>query len=611
MIEWKLLALSDDGHEVVLDLMAPPPEGYSLKETDNIQFQVAIENEDLIKFGAPSVLLGDVPVELDFHHLSGNSRVYCSTIPLENHSSRYFYNFFGDSEVGLVFDGNSDFIVTCTINILARSENAQLANEMLGYLTDNLEDAVSVCFSRSKITGGHDRLETFNFTRLDIVEKAISYLFESLPLFLREHKHSWTTQMQLSERGQPIGPDSIYWVLNHLDELTPSSIDEANLVYNNRSYKIDKVPREDIVSESDVYENRVINTFLHNISLFLMELRDSFNKSSNRANEYVDSDYVRFDHTMRRFTQIALKHKVAHVDRLIISVEQIRKAFAKKLPSRMVPGLQPRMTSYVAKHMHYRTAFKLIEECYTAPAPTFEGSNVLFGLKNLAIVYEISSLLMLHAAIIRNFSVKTVETNYRIHNQDHPFGGIEQERPFGTVNNYFAYRSDVYDIELFYEPKIFPYSSKSLPGDLVDTSDTRASSEYGKHHYCPDFILKVRSKRWKRPLTIILDSKYKDSATVKKFDLGPLTHKYLLNIHQVNNKRSLGVSPIKLLLVLFAHGKTGDSVKSVANRHTLTGTLPVLPQAAGILLKPSEVSLLDENLKAITRVMNEESLEYE
>ena len=607
MIEWKLLAIGYDKEEVIFDLMSLPQECYLIKETDNIQFQVSVDNKTFIEYGAPYVVLGDIPLGLEFNHQTGNNSVFYSSDPLEHHSSRFFYNFFGESEVALTFEGIGSYISTCTVEILARTENAQLANEMLGHITDNLEDAVSICFSRTKIAGSLEINDSFNFTRLDVIENAISYFSENLQFFIREHKHTWKAEMQLSERGQPTGPDSVYWVLSNLDRISPASTEESNLIYNNRSYRLDALPNESMVSECDVYENRVLHTFLHNIIIFLIELKDEFYSSTHAEQIYNNSDYVRFDHTMQRFAHIVLKHKTLHIESLLASVERIRKVLVKNIPSRIVPSIELRMTSYVAKHSHYRQAFNLIEQCNAAPAPKFEGSEMLLGLKNLAIVYEISTLLMLHNSIKRCLHVELFEQSFRHHSDNYPFGGIEKERPYGCINNHFIYRNDMFDIELFYEPKIFPYSPTSSIGDLVDTSDSRSTAQYGKHHYCPDFVVKIMSKRWRKPVTIILDSKYKDSSTVKKYDMAPLTQKYLLNIHQVNDDRGLGVSPIQLLLILFAHNRTGSIVRTVASRHCLNGALPVLPQSSAILLKPSDTVRLDEHLKGIVNVMDKEN----
>ena len=139
MIEWKLIALDSDKEEVILDLMVSPSPDYLLKETDFIKFQISVDNDSYIKLGEPYILLGDVPLEVDFDHNHGDYRVFISREALGNSNSRFLYNFFGESEIGLAFKDEHGFIVKNRINILARTENANLANEMLSYITDNFE----------------------------------------------------------------------------------------------------------------------------------------------------------------------------------------------------------------------------------------------------------------------------------------------------------------------------------------------------------------------------------------------------------------------------------------------------------------------------------------
>lgn len=605
MIEWTLITLNSDNEEVVIELTNSPLEVHTLKETDSVQFRVILDQQSFDELGIPYVVIGDMPLELDFLSYSEECYIYVSSAPLGTHKSKFFYNFFGESELGLVFDIGEKFF-TSKVNILARALNGKLANDMLSYITDNLEDAVSICFSRSKIAGDESSSESFNFTRLDIVERSVKFFQDNLQLFVRVHKHNWQPNISLSNRGQPTGPDSVHWVLSNLDKLSRSSSGEANLSYNNRSYRLDILPKEDLVTESDIYENRVLHTFLHYISQFLFDLKLTFSSTIKSENSYTDNDYVRFDHTMQQFAKIALKHKIRHIDKLSLIVEQMRKVLQDKLPAKVVPGIQPRMTPYVAKHNHYLKAFKLIELCNSAPAPTFEGSKVLLGLKNLAIVYEVSALLLLNDSIKNSFSVELIDQSYRLQGQDTPFGGIPAERPYGEINNYFRYKSDIYDIEMLYEPKIYPFSSSSQEGDLVDSSDTKAHKTFGKHHYCPDFVVKISCINWRKPVTIILDAKYKDAATIKRFDISELTQKYLLNIHQVDKNGRLGVSPIQLLIILFAHERTGRTVRTVSRTHTLTSVLPVLPQSLGVLVKPKDSKDLDKQFESLINVINYE-----
>ncbi|QSH57030.1 hypothetical protein A0J47_014185 [Photobacterium damselae subsp. damselae] len=605
MIEW-YLDVFYDGSEDRYDLALDRETRISIRETSNIRFLVSIEDADFHKFGIPYVVISDIPIEFKFSHYNGEYRVFESVDSIESHSSRYFYNFFGESEVNLFFERESNTYSSHKVNILARQANAELASEMLNHITSNLDDAISICFSRSKLSVDFDDSKSFNFSRLEIIQNAITYLSETLPTFLREHKYSWKPEMEISERGQPTGPDSVHWVFNNLDKLSPASIDDANLVYNNRGYRLDALPKESIVKESDVYENQVLHTFLHNITLFLIEIKEQYTIDTlENDDDAVDLEYVRFDHTMRKYTQMALTHKINQIDSLIIAIEQIKRVFKSKLPASLVLGIQPRVTSYVARHPHYRNTFELIEKCYKAPSPSFEGANLLLGLKNLSIVYETSSLILLHESIKKCFLVDLTEQSYRKHAEYHPFGGIQKERPQGEVNNYFRFESRLFSVELFYEPKIYPFSKNSSVGDLVDTSNSKRN-EYGLHYFCPDFVLKIQSQQWSKPATIILDAKYKDASTIRLHDIDALTKKYLLNIHQVNTNGRLGVSPVNLLLLLFPHSRSGKVVRTVSRQHCLDGEYPLLPQSSAILVKPTEAALLDEHLSSFVDVMNEE-----
>ncbi|MEZ8881092.1 hypothetical protein AB6E09_18960 [Vibrio lentus] len=605
MIEW-CLDVFYEASEVRYDLTSPQENQISIRETSNVRFSVSIEDSEFSKLGVPYVVISDIPVELKFSHYNAGYRVFNSIDSVESHSSRYFYNFFGESEVSLYFEHKSNTHSSHTINILARRANAELASEMLNHITSKLDDAISICFSRSKVSVGFDNSQSFNFTRLDIIQSAIAYLSESLPTFMREHKYIWKPEMEMTERGQPTGPDSVHWVLNNLDKLSPASVSEANLVYNNRGYRLDELPKESIIKEWDVYENQVLHTFLHNMLLLLLEIKEQYDIESLSHDDVVDLEFVRFDHTMSKFTQMALTHKVNQIDSLMMSIEQLKRVFKSKLPASLVPGIQPRVTSYVARHPHYRNTFELIEKCYKAPSPSFEGASLLLGLKNLSIVYETSSLLLLHESIKKCFCVELTKLSYREHAEYHPFGGIQKERPRGEVNNYFKFDSRLFSVELFYEPKIYPFSKNSSIGDLVDTSNSKRS-KYGSHHFCPDFVLKIQSKKWGKPATIILDSKYKDASTVKQYDIDALTRKYLLNIHQVNSNGRLGVSPVNLLLLLFPHSRNGKSVRTVARQHCLDGEYPLLPQSSAILVKPTEAKLLDDHLSSFIEVMDEEA----
>ncbi|MGL5303333.1 MAG: nuclease domain-containing protein [Aeromonas sp.] len=606
MINWQLTAVDSDDQEVEIDLLAPQYEPYQLKETDHIEFSVTVDEETSNILGEPTIIVAGESLELSFYHHVDGHRVYTSSEPLDKQESCYFYNIFGHCELHLIFEKKPDYISSCTVNILARPDNAELASEMINYITDHLDDAAAVCFSKSTKKIVHDQGNEFKFSRLDAAQEAVAYLADHLHMFMREHRYTWEPEMQFSDRGQPTGPESLHWLFCNLDKLSPACADDANIIYNNRSYHIDTLPKENIVKNTDTFENRVIHSFLYNVSMFLITIKDTFSTSLPASNNATSNQYVRFDQAMTTSSHIVLQKQIEQIEQLLVAVENIKKFVSKWFPANGRDCIQPKMTAYVAKHTHYSQMFRLIARYNDTPIPNLEGNSILLGLKNLAVVYEITSLLMIMESIKRCLAVELVEQNYRVHGEGIPFGGVKMDRPDGKMNNYFTYQSHRYRVELFYEPMIFPYSENSSVGDLVDISDTRATHKYGAHHFRPDFIIRIQSDKWRKPLVIILDAKYKSAAGVTKHDITPLTLKYLLNIHQINENGSFGVSPIQALLLLFAREKSGLSVSTVAKRHMITGPLPVLPQAAGIIFKPSNKHWFDKHLTSLVDIINNE-----
>ncbi|MBA6396931.1 hypothetical protein [Colwellia sp. BRX10-4] len=129
---------------------------------------------------------------------------------------------------------------------------------------------------------------------------------------------------------------------------------------------------------------------------------------------------------------------------------------------------------------------------------------------------------------------------------------------------------------------------------MSNKRDTR----YGKHHYLPDFIVRFDHADWAEPLVNILDSKYTDHKNILKSALPDMENKYLHEIFQVKEGGKLKGSPIKSLLLLYAHGSS--NVASKLNKlHRVNGDMPVYPQGAGLKLTPDDNIHLGNWMKKI------------
>lgn len=77
------------------------------------------------------------------------------------------------------------------------------------------------------------------------------------------------------------------------------------------------------VENFDVYENRVINTFLINAVSFLNSIKSEYTASIDFPPGTLNSEYVRFDHTMAKFSKMVLDVKIKEIDNLITKASEL------------------------------------------------------------------------------------------------------------------------------------------------------------------------------------------------------------------------------------------------------------------------------------------------
>ena len=547
--------------------------------------------------GEPYIVIGDIPYELEY--VSGNDdiRRFKTIEPTNQHHKQVFYNYFGESEISVAFARTNNIYRVARIDIRARKANAETAQNMINFISDNLDDMHMLCFSKSHTSGGIDPESKDVVNRLNLLKDAVSFIAEQQALFIKDHKYIWEHEMTLSEQGQPTGPDSVYYLLTHLDELSPTNSGQANVLVNGRAYRTSQTPQEQIVSNADVFENRVIYSFLYSALQYLINLKKTCeSQASIGTSKHVtitdsSDEFVSFDHALKAHQSNILKHHIREIDAIQIQIKHIIHLYDKYIKVKLVPHLRPRFTAFVTARPHYRNAFEKIHLWHVSNAPDINENNFIMGLRSLSTIYEFCCLLLLNKVIVQFLEYKLISSSYCEYSPDQPYNGHETERPVMEMNNSFEYRKGEESLSIRYEPKIYQYREGiSEPGDLINVAKKNRHHIYGEHFYCPDFVLKFNSVSWKEPLVIISDAKYQNRDNALKYSLPATEQKYLRDIFEVKSGGMIGISPIKLMLVLFAHGN--DKVISRLNGiHQIGGSLPVYPQAMGLKLVPEDSTI--------------------
>ncbi|HIF9217001.1 TPA: hypothetical protein ACX6QF_002505 [Photobacterium damselae] len=606
MIEWHVLLKSFDTQKEynLVDVSS-----IDVKETDMVLFTIHMSEKVYQEIGTPLITTSDAPIEIVFSHYENDYLVFKSKFDIDSYKSQYFYNYFGQSEISLYFENDDklEYLYLCQFNVLVRKANASLAKEMLNYLSERISDTVQICFSRTQVAGGLSSEKNSNYTKIDRIKKTISYLEENYSRFSREHNYNWQHVMNLSESGCPTGPDSIYWALTNLDHLSPSVPEESNVVFNNRNYRFSKVPNESLAKDMDVFENRVIMSFLKYSIHFLSSINNTLEEKDFNTQE--NSEYVRFDNLLEEYTKQMLNIKIEQYKQLSRKIYTIKCRYQKLIPAKDFPTLPPKLTNYARKHPHYHLLFQYIEDSYKSPEPTLNGNELLHGLKNLSVIYELSNLLILKDVLEEEYGMDLTISEYRIHSYNSGFGGIASDRPEGESNNYFIFRGDYEVVEIFYEPYIYQLSEHTKTGDLINISNNKSHPVYGPHYYKPDFVLRISSLQGDRENIMILDAKYKNSENVEKYDLDELSSKYLLNIHQLGEKKQITQSPISVVMALFAHDSKKKVVSNTNKIHRLDGEYPIFPSISGVHLTPSQTETFKTHFKIAFEAIRKRMLE--
>lgn len=583
-----------------------PMEGQiiQLNETDIIEIEVSIPIESK-EYGEPYLIIGDVPVEMrSMPSTIENQLVFLSVNDSKILKNQHFYNYFGESKISLYFKNNKNMSYHVMVDIKARKANALLASSMLNYILDNMNDMLALCFSKSFVSGDFDNNKKNTMQKLFLLKEIIKYFTLNKKTFIKDHNFNWKNNIDVTENGLPTGPESIFWVLRNLDRIEASDKQNANLKIKNRLYRTENSPREYISKNADVYENRVIYSFLNSAKFFVTDLiKKSFESLTEGKNKYVVTDnnenYVSFDHALKNYRRSIINHHISELRDLNKSIDGLIKFYGDFLGVKLITGQPPRMTSYVLSRPIYRRLFEKINGWYLAGSPNISKDKLLMGLKNLSSIYEIVSLHMIHTIIKNEFGVVLNKKNYRHYDQSLPFKGIIQDRPDDRPYNYFHYKTESLSIELFFEPRIYVYRKKiSQVGDLINVSNKSDHKKYGKHYYMPDFIVRFNHDKWIEPLINVLDSKYTDHRNILEYSLPETEKKYLHEIFQIKEYNKIKKSPIKSLLLLYAHG-SNNIASNLNELHRVDGDMPVYPQGAGLKMTPNENIHLGSWLKKI------------
>ncbi|QXG22929.1 DUF2357 domain-containing protein [Pseudomonas viridiflava] len=582
MIEISLLLQDHEGIKVfpLYEVFTEIP---AIRETDSISFRVSCPNS----MGEPKVFIQDHVVALNRPNLNGEVTEH--TVEF----SRYLSNHFGVTSIAISFTNSQEFIRVTPIDVYAMKINKEQAEKILEYLSSKMNDVTRLCFSKTHIGSDSKHGETSDaLTKIDFSRRILEFLSSNRHRFATQPCKRSAEMLKVAsyEDNTHITDKDISWLFQHLDQIYPVSADVSKVIINNRHFSIDQMQRSSVKANTDLFENRVIYSFLLNLKSFLSSVPD-FKKKLQNIMPY--KDYFSFDSILHRVEAPLMERRFREARMLLQQCNELLAFFAKYLPCKSRGTVAPILTPYAKRFMHYERSFRLIDNWYKLGQPAWSGSNYLFGLKSLDKLYE---FFCLYKMVDKFLGMGYQLTNATVNepNRNHGMRGRAALSPDDKITNYYKFESAGRVLELFYEPTIWAYSELSKSGELIDVFHSKGVSS---PYYTPDFVVRFDDGN-NDPAYYIFDAKYSTESQTKERHLPEIIDKYYLKIKATNKSMQIDSGAVKLVYALIPktfnqeHGYHGGPFNIYDN-------LPTSPFFGFLKVTPDEERPLDRLLSTI------------
>ena len=415
---------------------------------------------------------------------------------------RSFYMFlecFGVVKVEVIVDGVS--YVTSNIRVIMKetSINASIIN-MINYIYNNCDNYLYEEHKYSKAESGV--MPDANIS----IDAKLSLLNEIYEVYVKGYnilKHSMQTKLINKNKVgdfnelQNIRPDTIYYIVNHPEELEPINYN-SGISINKQYYQPRKTLVQSVAYSDNIYENQVIVGFLKTVIRDLEEIRFSIearkarNTSPYRSNGYIDSAYYIYTWNVR-----VLNNYLESIDE---SLEKIKKVFLeyKKIfdVSDLFVVSSPRYTNIFRRIMPYNIIFEKILKWFNCGKSDLLKSDLLLSFVSVSKIYEYFCLLKINRSFekcgynfVHGFPFKYKETRYYRNT---------------TYNNTFKFSKDNIQATVYYQPIIYGKMERERPNGIGLFRNTTVSikeptilamlDEYEAqcgNYYTPDYLVKI------------------------------------------------------------------------------------------------------------------------
>lgn len=358
---------------------------------------------------------------------------------------------------------------------------------------------------------------------LQLLNEVVQCYQNSYIYFKVQAKHSIVSNSELKEYTKVRNFDnkSFEWICRNLEQLSVVE-NRSAILWNNQYYLPYKVMSEQKKENYDIYENRIVISFLKEVIVdaeriqqvlknMLIEEEDIFKKLKLLSSEHYHASII----TIKNVQIMHNKEILQRISMLINSARRLLHVYSTILPCkpRSLNGM-PKKTKIFQEIKPYRYVYELIVKWYRYGEVSLEKDNMLFQVKTMDKLYEYYCLIQLLKMFKEEgYEIKDEKNDIDLFEYKTADGKYENEK---DVANTYILHKESNSVVLYYQPVIY---ADGYANGLTLYRTTSYSS-----YYSPDFVIKIIQNE--KSSYVIFDSKYSSKDTIKKYALENCILKY-------------------------------------------------------------------------------------
>lgn len=360
---------------------------------------------------------------------------------------------------------------------------------------------------------------------VQLLEQVIACYKNNYAYFRMQGKHTLTQSSVLVpyEKAKTLSRDSFHWMMQNADQLADVPY-RSGIQYQGKNYLPYHIKTDASQKSRDVYENRVVISFLHTVFLNAKQIFGEFEKDVLNEERIISRIHGSFSKEYRapiitiKSLQVSFcRILLGKLSRSIEMLQGIYKQYAALFD--VSPSLLttfPRKTSTFCEIKPYMQVFESIVHWFQYGEYSLEKERLILQVKTLDKLFEYYCLLRLLTLLVDNgYQIANVETpafKYHYTSADKDY---QNERD--VANTYKLYNNGV-SVILYYQPVV---SAIHFENDLTLYRTTKRNRDY----YTPDFILKFSSSEHDEEY-VIFDAKFSSRKNILEYHLPDVICKY-------------------------------------------------------------------------------------